>query len=208
MKNSLSVKSYIEQKPNKEDCKKIALAICKAVKQSWEEFAFSVDGLDVGVNPELGALHGYALHFMLQDKEKSEEFNSPDELIKYIEKDHNSLPVTVIHDYTNAHNISWALIEKYVYANISDYLDLSYMQLISRYTKLDKLDDYFYADGDKYSAERKKDIEAGGTPKEKGCVSVSSIYEPESPSDSNPFVAITLITVPKKTITKYISQDY
>lgn len=157
MKNTLSVKQFMEQKTNKQACKAIALSLCAATKRAWEKAEFEpafeeelVVRRDYSQTEDNKlSTEGYSFKFALHetdvdpDAEKSEDYGTAEHIIANADKPIN---VDEIHTFIAMHNQDWNVVASYYFKNLSKYLDLKYLVVLNGYESVPVLDEYVSPD--------------------------------------------------------------
>lgn len=179
MINKLSVKNYFEQKTDKKACAEIAKTICAAVKRAWEKGEFSTGS----VTSQTGDLTGYRINFNIQtDIPNDTVYKDTDEgtinaitskgTYKYID-------INLIHQYNILHNIDWKIVSKYFFKYLKDYLDLSYVKVITSENRAKKPElNYFFAE--------------------------SQLISPENYQGNIPMIGVSLVIITNKDMARYV----
>lgn len=183
MKNTLSVKDYIKQKPDIEEANNISIEICKAIKRAWTEGKFSLQPVNI-LEGSNDSLDGYRLSFKLRESKKNDSLN-----IKHI------------HEWLVIKNQDWFLVDKLVYKNLKTYLNLDGFTVFNRYSLRSKLDKYFYTDYNKYL----KWLEKSDGSSTKRQLPTSMVLSPESYQGERA-ISVTLVFVKNSILNQYIKK--
>jgi len=197
IKNTLSLNDYTNQKTNKDDCEKIAIAIAQATKRAWEDCRFTAqEAPNIGHDGKFGIqLAGYVINFQLH----SEVDKDPNEIDSYATVDsitnngkYESINVDEIEHYLEIHNADWYTVEYFYFKHLPEFIDTSKVELFSFYQKIKK--------GRKYL----KVGELRAEDKDKAQVQPSNIYAPSQYTGEVPTISVGLTFATYKQINAYI----
>lgn len=202
MKNNLSIKSYVEQKPDKHLCNQIAKSICKAVVHDWNNGKFTSNNIDSifgqSQNEDSKKCKGHTISFRLHNYT---------EAISKDDVEHEKFDIDYLHNCLNLHNQSWSLVEECFFNQLAKYLNLSGVTVFSYYMKNNPLSDYCYTNVQEYLKENKKLSDEGKDPVSKVQIGISQLIAPESYEGSQPTIALNLLISTDTEIKQFLDQQ-